>query len=200
MRRTPTREVVGRIRSGAATVLATRGAGAVTPEAVATAAGVSKQTVYNRFGGRDALLDDVATAGYRRLSADLVGQPGAGLGSMADPLGMLIEVFRRYRTFALAEPELHRFLFDRAPQSGFVPSKRTDEARREVFAVFVAVTRLAVEAGRLLPGDPSDFARRLLAAASGSVRLESGDDDRDAVFEATMATVIRGLRPSDQLR
>lgn len=201
MPRTRSADVVPTIRTAAHRVLARSGPTGVTVRAVAAEADVSAQSIYNRFGTRDALLDDVATAGYRALTAAMLGNGDKRLTTIADPLHRLSEVFRRYRTAALTEPHVNRFLFDEP-----MPwrSDRTRDAAAEPFGLAVTATRLALEAGLILPGDPRELASRIWAVTDGAVRLElAGAADRlpatvDA--EAILATVIRGLRPSAQLR
>lgn len=199
MTRTRYVDTVPTVREAAWRVLAQVGVDRLTIRAVAAEASVSPQSFYNRFGTREMLLDDLATAGYRQLSAAMLGHGTDTLASVADPIDRLTEVFRRFRTFAVTDPNRHRFLFDDP-----MPwrSHRTREAAAEVFDLVVAVTRYAVDHDDLVPGDPAELTLRLWAAAQGSVQLELMDDDRrpgrrpqlvDA--EATMATMIRGLRP-----
>lgn len=201
MPRARSADLVPTIRTAAHRVLARSGPAGVTIRAVANEADVSAQSIYNRFRTRDALLDDVATAGYRALTAAMLGSADQRLTTIADPLHRLNEVFRRYRATALAEPHVHRFLFDEP-----MPwrSHRTREAATEPFGLAVATTRLTLEAGLILPGDPRELASRIWAVADGTVRLElaCAADRLPATVdaEAILATVIRGLRPGAQLR
>ena len=197
MGRTPSRQVVIRILETSESVLAASGFAAVTPTTVAAAAGVSPQTIYNRFGSMEALFDDLATRGFRSLTEDIVGDPGALVTATGGPLQWPTEVLRRYRRFAMEDPHRHRFLFD-----GDRPwwSDRTRLVATGPVDALVAVAQRAIEAGVLLPGDPADVANRLLAAAEGAIRLELAGRGSAAEFEATVATMIRGLRPSAQVR
>ena len=200
MNRTRSAELVPVIRKAAHRVLAEAGSAGITIRAVATEANVSPQSLYNRFGNREALLDDVATAGYRALSTTMLGHGHRQLATISDPLLRLTELFRRYRIVALAEPSVHRFLFDEP-----MPwrSGRTREAAAEPFGLAVAATRMAIDAGLLIPGDAVDLAGRIWACAEGTIRLELASLDRLPAhphFEATLATMVRGLRPSAQLR
>lgn len=197
MTRTSSSETVPAARAAAAAVLAREGPGGLTIRAVAAEAGIAPQSIYNRFGSRQELLDDVAVIGYRRLIERLLDLRGDSLAEVADPLMALIEVLRRYQAAARAEPELHRFLF-RPPADGYVPSTRAQEVRREAIELIETVVARAITGGALLPGEPAETAGRLLAAAEGGLRLEWADLEVDG--DAAVATMIRGLRPSAQLR
>ena len=75
--------------------------------------------------------------------------------------------------------------------------------KRQPFGLAVAATRMAIDAGLLIPGDAVDLAGRIWACAEGTIRLELASLDRLPAhphFEATLATMVRGLRPSAQLR
>lgn len=195
MGRTASADLATRIVAAACRVLADAGPHGLALRDVAVEAGVSVQSLYNRFGTKNTLLDDVATAGLRRLIAAMMDPAGWPLTTIDDPLLAIAEALRRYRRFALAEPLLHDFLSGDLPV-GFVPSPRTQRLRMESHDVLVAATRLAMEAGLLLPGRPEAIAIRLWATVRGAIELEL--DDRD--FEGAVATMIRGLRPSAQLR
>ena len=202
MPRTPSRLVVARILDAADTVLDTDGPAGLTAAAVADAAGVSLQTVYNRFGSFEALLDRSATRGFRSLTAALLDLDHRPLGEIDDPLAMLIELWRRYHAFAVARPQLHRFLFDE-PQPW--RSARAASAESEHVRLVTAVVQRALDAGRLLPGRSEEVTDRLLAAARGAIELEMSRRGRanggaTTGYDAVMATMIRGLRPSAQLR
>lgn len=197
MTRTSSAETVGNVRAAAARVLARTGYSGLTIRAVAAEAGTSTQSIYNRFGSKQELLDDVAVIGYRRLAERLLDLRGRSLADVADPLTALIEVVRRYGDAARAEPELHRFLFG-APVAGYVLSARAQRARREAIVLIEMVVARAVGEGALLPGEPAEIAGRLLAAVEGSLRLEW--TGFEVTGGAAVATMIRGLRPSAQLR
>jgi AcrR family transcriptional regulator len=195
MTRTASFDVAPTIVAAGRRVVARSGAQSLTLRDVAAEAEVSPQSLYNRFGTRQALLDDVATDGLRRLIEAIMGADERPLASVGDPLLAIVEVLRRHRRFALAEPRLERFLFD-DDVDGFEPSTRTRSRREECLGILAAVTGRAMAAGLLLPGDRDDIAGRLWAVARGA--LDLGFDDRR--FEAAVATMIRGLRPSAQLR
>ncbi len=139
--------------------------------------------------------------GATRLVAQLFDRIGHSLADL-DRLDALIEVFRRFRAFAVTEPGVHRLLFDRTVDA---PPLSTSSARErdEAIGLVAAVVAGAIDAGALLPTEPSDATRRLLATAIGSIQLElTGCVDRvgEEAFEAAMATSLRGLRPSVQGR
>lgn len=197
MERTPSRQVVTSVVAAAGRVLATAGPEGLSARAVAAEAGISVQTIYNRFGSFDAVLDDLADKGFRDLGKRILDLQLAPLPDAGDPLAVLIEALRRYRSFALEQPRLHRFLFE------VELSARTRRTAQETLSVIAVATRNAVDAGLLLPGPPAELSRRLLAATHGSLQLElSGWAGGAAAggHDAVVATMVRGLRPGAQLR
>ena len=82
MLRTPRDAVVGRVIDAAEVLLAAGGVAAVSIREVATSAGVSPQTIFNRFVNRDTLLDDIAYRGWKRLAAQLVAVGSADVDEM----------------------------------------------------------------------------------------------------------------------
>jgi len=84
------------------------------------------------------------------------------------PLDRLTELFRRMRSFALTDPNRYRFLFE-TPMPWRSP--RTEDA---------------------------ELTLRLLANAHGAIQAEltqRGRRGQTVDAEATVATMIRGLRP-----
>jgi AcrR family transcriptional regulator len=85
----------------AAALAAFRGRGLATPlEEVATAAGVSKATIYNRFGGRDGLVDAV----IEELVAADIRQAIARAEAIEDPWARIASYTRDHRDLLYREP------------------------------------------------------------------------------------------------
>ena len=91
----PTRDVV---LNAARTVFMRDGAGA-SISAVAKAAGVTRQTIHNLFGGRDRLFGEVAETLYLNINAPVLAPDPA-----ADLLTVLNQVGRHHMRFAV-DPE-----------------------------------------------------------------------------------------------
>ncbi|MEM9135595.1 MAG: helix-turn-helix domain-containing protein, partial [Actinomycetota bacterium] len=91
MARTPSGELETRILDAAVELLTEVGAGALTQRAVAKAANVSLQSIYNRFGSKHDLLDAVANAGFVELTEALRSEGGIPLASIEDPIDNIVE-------------------------------------------------------------------------------------------------------------
>lgn len=202
MPRTPNRLVVSNILDAAALELSNHGPEALTSTNVATAANVSVQTIYNRFGSIDGLLDDLTNRSFRRLTAELVADAQARQErGQVDQVAVLVGILRQYRRFARADPERHRFLFNH-PARDRSWSSRTRAAAAEPLSVVAAATGQAIAAGQLLPIDRGEAASCLWVTARGAVDhdLALWPDGGRPVFDRAIATIIRGLRPRAQLR
>lgn len=119
MGRTRSTEVVDRIEAAAVARLEEGGVRAVTLRAVCSDAGVSKQTVLNRFDAMDGLLDYVAVRGFGELYWVLRG---------AETMDGLIEDYRRW---AVANPARYRLMMN-GPTIGLAPSAAVRRAAEQV--------------------------------------------------------------------
>ena len=97
-------------------LLATEGPGSLTVRRIAAAAGMSTMNVYSRFGGKDGVLDELFTDGFRRLGEAMREDPDSD-----DPLADLYQCSRTYRRFARENPTYYSLMFDRVVPD-FVPS------------------------------------------------------------------------------
>ncbi len=177
------------ILDAAAEVMAERGL-AASIEAVAKRAGVSKQTVYNHFGGREEIIRALAERRSDAISAPLA-EPGAAedpetalygfarslLESVATPRHT--EFLRLAILSAADHPELGEILFSAGPR-----------ASRRRLAEFLAAEDAA---GRLRIADPALAAEAFAGMALGSLQLQGmlrlgappeGEIERRARFAA----------------
>ncbi len=120
----------------ARTLIAERGASALTFAEAARAAGVSPAAPYRHFRDRDALLEEVALRGFRRLAEMLVAAWGDGRPT---PIKALHEVGKAYLAFARTEPAYYAAMFESGVAIGSNP-----ELRAAAEAAFAAV-RTGVE-------------------------------------------------------
>jgi AcrR family transcriptional regulator len=156
----------------AAALLAEGGPHAVTLAAVAERADVAVQTIYNRVGGRDAVLMAVAE---RALTANrsYLDAAHASTGTVAERLRRVAEA---YVTFAIERPHEFRLLAFPPPDA---------PARREVVALvreqngrLARLIREGVEDGTVAPGlDPEVAAIALWRMWDGVVSLAFRPDD-----------------------
>jgi hypothetical protein len=126
----------------AARDLLTGAPGTVSVGAVAARAGVSRLTVYNRFGSKAGLLDALSPA-PSGLSTDLGGEPldrlrdrisGACLAWAADPA-----LYRRLGTGATAsEPEANRPLAERLAAADLLRPGCSIKEAQDVIGILTA--------------------------------------------------------------
>ena len=83
---------------------------AVNMERLAAQLGVTKPILYRYFGDRAGLYQAVAQATLARLMAELE----AALAQPVEPRQLLVEVIDAYLSFIEREPQLYRFLMQRA--------------------------------------------------------------------------------------
>ncbi|MEM9035756.1 MAG: TetR/AcrR family transcriptional regulator [Actinomycetota bacterium] len=196
MARTPSSELEANILRAAADLLAEVGAGGLTQRAVATAADVSPQSLYNRFASKHDLLDAVANDGFELLVDHLRNEGGVPLETIEDPIDNIVEGLGRYRRFAMANPRRYGVMFD-ADVPGFRVSDRTLDTAFTSLSVLVDAVASAMEAGRLDEGEPLQVAQMLWAAAHGALRFELTEvgfvDDWAAHYDSVVTAMLRGL-------
>lgn len=190
--RTPSADVERELVTAAEAVLARSGPAGVTVRAVAAEAGVAPMSVYNRFDGKDGLVEALLVIGFDRLRAAMDG------GTETDPRERFRACGLRYREFALANPHLYAVMFGDA-----IPHDLNSEAVTEhALAALQALIRqveLAAAAGVITAGDPAEIAQQLWNATHGAVSLELKGlvqtPDPAATYRAFLTTLLRGLAP-----
>ena len=190
--RTPSNEVGAAVVDAAEELLEEDGPAALTVRRIATRAGVAPMGVYNHFGGKDGVVDQIFIRGFDQLRGLF-----DGIGS-DDPLDDLAEAGRRYRAQALAHPALYSVMFERAVPE-YVPSDEAKAHAAASFEALVDLVRRAMDTGAIVADEPARVAQRLWNATHGQVSLELRGmgfvDDLDRHAEELQVTVLRGLRP-----
>jgi AcrR family transcriptional regulator len=156
----------------AADLLAEGGPPAVTLAAVAERADVAVQTVYNRVGGRDAVLMAVAE---RALSAQRASLDAAyaSTGTVADRLRRVAEA---YVTFAIERP--HEFRLIAFPPQDAPARQAVVALVREQNSRLARLLREGVDDGTVAQGlDPEVAAIALWRLWDGVVSLAFRPDD-----------------------
>lgn len=174
-----------------AALLEHTGAEEVSIRDVCQAAGITAPTVYHHFGDKKALLEAVATEGFRRyLGTKRRRKPAA------DPLVDLHRGWADHVGFGLEHPAFYRLMYG-------TPNAEERPPAREGHRILVGILDRLAEAGRLrLP--PEQAATLIHTGAVGTVlsllstpgapRTEGlADRMRDAVFSA----VLHQHDPSD---
>jgi len=174
-------------------LLATEGAGALTVRRIATAAGMSTMNVYSRFGGKDGVLDELFTDGFRRLSDHMSATPQTD-----DPMADLRTCGAAYRQFARENPTYYSLMFDRVAPD-FLPSEIARENALKTLGQLARRVQRAMDAGALMPGDAFQVATGLWACEHGLVSLEAHASDDHVAFDwetvapMTVDALLRGL-------
>lgn len=177
-------------------IVANSGADALTLEAVAERADVAVQTIYNRVGGRSALLTAVAEQAleesrvYMDAAYDIPGTPEERIRLAAEA----------YARFARERPHEFRILVEPPDEPSAID--RIVELTRTQNAKLAAAIRDGITAGDLRKDlNPDDLAAVFLATINGLLSLswrpgELGvtDKELDQLLATYVATVTDGLR------
>jgi AcrR family transcriptional regulator len=147
----------------------------------ARAAGVSSGAPYRHFADRDALLDEVAAAGFERLSAE------SDAAMAAHPRGSLDSLIAggcAYVAFGASEPELFHLMWGatRPHAEGGVATRTGSRC----YAAFIANLTEVMAAQGLGDRDPHDFGAPLWGMVHGFASLLIG---RNSMFVADLAEV-----------
>ncbi len=189
--RTPSRDIEAALIDAAERVLVRDGPEAVTVRAVAAEAGVAPMGVYNRFGGKDGLVDELLSRGFIGLR-DAIAPRGE-----TDPVQRLAECGRRYREFALAHPAHYLAMFDDAIHQE-VTSLAVEQLATATFDELVGHVQYGMVGGVLAEGDPVHVAQQIWSCVHGAVQLEIKGmlqvPDAQQAYGELIATLFRGLQ------
>src|SRR5215211_6266392 len=149
---------------------------AVSIEAVAREAGVSRPIVYGHFGDLSGLLDELVDREARRAMAQLAETLPPSLEE-GEPRALLLAAMRRYLEAAQAEPATWRLVLMPPEGTPERMRKRVAAGRDAVLAGLAQAFAPGFGAGRELP-DPELAARMLSTLADEAVRLLLTDAER----------------------
>jgi AcrR family transcriptional regulator len=193
-RRTPSADVEPELIAAAALVLARDGVAGLTVRGVAEQARVAQTSVYNRFGGKDGLIEALMIKALGQLT--LLHESGA------EPNGRerLIGLGLRYREWGLANPDLYLLLFENP--TAHASSAEVHEHASLSMRAMTRVAELAAAdlaaTGRSFAGlTPYEVAQRFWWAMHGAVSLEINKmiftQDPAASYRSFLESVVRGL-------
>jgi AcrR family transcriptional regulator len=188
--RTPSADVERELIAAAEAVLVRHGPGGVTVRAVAAAAGIAPMGVYNRFGGKEGLVDALLIIGFDRLRSAVEA------GTEPDMVERLRACGMRYRQFALSNRHLYAIMFEGANPRVSSSPEVADHAAA-AFGALVRNVEAAAATGRLTAADPRDVAQQIWSAVHGAMALEFRNlvqtPDPEATYRATVDTLLGGL-------
>ena len=189
--RTPSRDIELALIDAAERVLVASGADAVTVRAVAAEAGVAPMGVYNRFGGKDGLVDAVLIRGFVALR-EAIAEHGE-----TDPAERLLNSGVRYRRFALANPAHYLAMFDDTLHQE-ATSPDVMRHARAAFDELVGHVRYATVGGALAQGEPDEVAQQIWSTVHGAVQLEIKGvlqvPNAERTYLDLLNTIYRGLQ------
>lgn len=176
-------------------IIATQGAQALTLEAVAARADVAVQTIYNRVGGRAALLTAVAVQALEE-SRTYMDAAYAADGSVEE---RILLVATEYARFARERPHEFRILVEPPDEPEAVA--QIAELARVQNAKLAAVIRDAIATGESRTDlDPDDLATVLWSTMDGLLSLawrpgalRARPEDLDRLLATYLTTVAGGL-------
>lgn len=164
MSRTPSRDVESALLDAAERILATDGPSALTVRRVATCAGIAPMGVYNRFTGKQGLLEALFVKGFEGLRQIIGGATGA------DARARLRDAAMRYREFAVGHPQHYSLMFDHMHE--VEPSEEALLRAYEAFHQLVVLVADVRAGGPFGTGTDVEVAQQWWSALHGSVSLE----------------------------
>ena len=189
--RTPSRDIELALIDAAERVLVRDGPDAVTVRAVAAEAGVAPMGVYNRFGGKDGLVDALLTRGFIALKAAISAR------GETDPVHRLMGSGLRYREFALSHPAHYLAMFDDSIHQD-VTSPEVMAHARASFDELVGHVRYGMVGGALATRDPEEVAQQIWSTVHGAVQLEIKGmlqvPDAERTYRDLLETIYWGLQ------
>jgi AcrR family transcriptional regulator len=163
---------------------------------VARRAGVSAAAVYRHYDGKEALLREACSEGFRIFSSYLLRALAA-----SGPRERLAASAREYLRFALENPRDYRFIFMGAAEEA-VPLAPRD--RDPTFQFLVDRVRECMQARILRRGDAEETALLIWSQVHGLVSLRlsghlqrAGDDDDEfaTFYRRAAARLVEGMAP-----
>ena len=156
-----------RFVAAALRVLAESGPAELTVRGIAQAAGSSTMGIYSRYGSRNGVLE----AAYRR-GFEVLHDALAAVAVGGEVTGYLLGLAQACRGFALANPALYAFMFER-PVPGFDPDPQArHDGWAATFNLLLAAVRRGVEETGPRGGDPVRISYLLWCVVHGTISLE----------------------------
>ena len=160
----------------AKSIVAERGFHAVSIEAVAREAGITRPVVYGHFQDLQGLLEALVDREGERALAQLAAVLPTDL-TAGDPTELLLAGMRGYLEAAQADPVTWRLVL--MPPEGAPPvlRERVEQGRAAVVAALAGTVGAAIGPDRASP-DPELTARMMSALSDENVRLMLTDPER----------------------
>ena len=183
------RATADRLIAVARAAFAEQGFAAVSLDALAASAGMTRGALHHHFGNKAGLFEAV----LRRVDAEIGAELDAICAAEPDPWAAFRRCYHHYLDAALA-PDRRRILFQDAP--AVLGLKAVEIQLESGFAEIVADLRALMDGGRLPGLDPEALAHLLNGATVQLAFWAAAAPGRTAAAHATLAAVFDGLAPS----
>jgi len=189
MSRTPSRDVESALLDAAEQILATQGPSALTVRNVASCAGIAPMGVYNRFSGKQGLLEALFIKAFEGL------QRSVGSATGPDSRMRLRDAALRYREFAIGNPQHYSLMFDRMHE--VEPGEQAMLTAHGAFDQLVVMVGDVRALGPFGIGTDVEVAQQWWSALHGAVSLEllgvRFDEDPAGTYAAMVDALLAGL-------
>lgn len=155
-----------RLLDVASRLLVQEGYPALTMRRIAKEAGCSTMVLYNTFGGKEGLINELYQEGFCRLTEAIEKTP-----QPEDPLVYIVALCQTYRETALANPTHYAIMFERAIPD-FEPSTASRLEGKQSLMPLLQAVQVCIDRGLIKSQDAEQLAMMLWAAAHGVVSLE----------------------------
>ena len=183
--------MTGLVIAAALRIIGSEGMEAVTVRRLAAEADVAPMSIYNRFGDMNGVFDAVLDHGFTVFAEHLRRAEPTD-----DPVMDLHRMGTAYRSFALENPDLYRFMF-LSPVGDLEPSAESSLAAAQAFEALHTVVVRSLDTQRFRPQNASVIAQQIWATCHGAVALEllgmSQFADQDETYDSLLITLLRGL-------
>ncbi|MGQ0567749.1 MAG: TetR/AcrR family transcriptional regulator [Gemmobacter sp.] len=182
-------ETADRLMSVAQAAFAQAGFAAVSLDALAAEAGVTRGALHHRFGNKAGLFEAV----LRRIVAEIGAEMEEVTATAPDPWAACVGCFHHYLD-AVLRPDRARILFQDAPSVMGVQAM--DILLEDGFGELVADLRDHVAQGRIAPADPVALAHMLNGATLNLafwVAEAPPGDPRAADAHRTLDVLFQGI-------
>lgn len=169
-----------------------RGYAAVSLDALAAEAGVTRGALHHHFTNREGLFEAV----LRRIDAELAEGWGEAAAPHDDRWTAFRAGFHRYLTDAM-DPGRRRILFQDAP--AVLGARAFDILMESGFSEMVDTFALLIAQGRLKPVDPTALGHMLNGAALNLADWAAGDQSRLPAAHQALASLFDGFEASGAL-
>jgi AcrR family transcriptional regulator len=180
------------------------GSSRTSVDAIAAEAGVSKRTIYNRYGGKETLFLSVLRDTFTGLMGEFGRIADAHLSNVTDAERDLAGYAREAALAITRSPERGRLIRLIIAEAPHFPELLRQQARSQTMSGILAQRLAAMaEAGWLDIDDPQEAAEHLLALTTGQINnrsmfgvAEVSDADIDRIVSSGVRAFVRAYRPA----